>query len=221
MHFKPVAEAPLAALRTLIEREPNRAAGCAAAHGGRRVRLSRLRHGAAHGGYAGSARRRSDRHPGRDPRAPDLGDRVRCRRRHDHRRYSGAAAKVGHARKRRSRARVERLSARSSLRSTGRSTNPRPRLDRRPARRRAALEHHARGIQAHGGARQGVHRRRRYFSGRAVAALRSAVSRCRRSRSIARCAGSIRRLICFFSISATSPSPDRARRSWSKPTTAS
>ena len=39
-------------------------------------------------------------------------------------------------------------------------------------------------------------------------------SRCRRSRSIARCAGSIRRRFCISSTSAASPSPDRARRCW-------
>ena len=39
----------------------------------------------------------------------------------------------------------------------------------------AALEHDAGRVQAHGRARQGLHHRRRYFSGRAVAALRDAV----------------------------------------------
>ena len=104
----------------------------------------------------------------------------------------------------------------SSTRSTARSTNRRGRR-RRPARRHAALQHHAGRIQAHGAARQGLHRRRRYFSGRAVAAFRGAVSRCRRSRSTARCGGSILRPICSSSISAASPSPARARKSWSRP----
>ena len=54
--FVPVDEPPLAALRALHRREPHRAAGTAAADGGRRVRLSRLRHGAADGGFAAGRR---------------------------------------------------------------------------------------------------------------------------------------------------------------------
>ena len=70
---------------------------------------------------------RSDRHPGRHYRAPHLGDRVRCRRRHDHRRYSGAATKVGQCESG-ARARAQAPGRRSWPRSIGRSANPRPRL---------------------------------------------------------------------------------------------
>ena len=53
--FAPTPQPPLEAMRALHRRKPHRAAGRAAADGGRRVRLSRLRHGAADGGYAGGA----------------------------------------------------------------------------------------------------------------------------------------------------------------------
>jgi hypothetical protein len=45
--------------------------------------------------------------------------------------------------------------------------------------------------------------------------------RCRRLRCTARCVASIRRHICISSISAVSPWPDRARKSWSKSRAAS
>ena len=51
--FAPCHEPPLAALRALIAESRIDAARRPAADGGRRVRLSRLRHGAADGGIAG------------------------------------------------------------------------------------------------------------------------------------------------------------------------
>ena len=50
--FAPCAEPPLAALRALIAESRIALPDDAAADGGRRVRLSRLRHGAADGGAA-------------------------------------------------------------------------------------------------------------------------------------------------------------------------
>ena len=70
-------------------------------------------------------------------------------------------------------------------------------------------------ISGDGGEGEGVHPRRRHLPGGAVAALRGAVRRCRRSRSTARCGGSIRRRFSTSSISAATRSPDRARKSWS------
>ena len=84
-----------------------------------------------------------------------------------------------------------------------------------PARGRAAPPTPAPAEYARDGAqRQGLHRRRRHFPGRAVAALRDRRSICRRSRSIARCGGSIRRRFSISSISAASRSPALARKSW-------
>ena len=76
------------------------------------------------------------------------------------------------------------------------------------------LEHAAVALSRDGRARQGIHPRRRHLSGRAVAAFHGAVRTCRPSRSIARCAASIPRRSCAISISATSRSSARARKSW-------
>ena len=105
-------------------RKPHRAAREAAADGGRPVRLSRLRHGAADGGIA-AAQSRPDRHSGRDHDAPDRGDRVRRRAGHDHARDAGAA-RSERDRGGRVHAAPPSGSRRSSTRSTGRSTRKRP-----------------------------------------------------------------------------------------------
>ena len=76
-------------------RKPHGAAGCAAADGRRRIRLPRLRHGAADGGFFTGAGRRPDRHSRCDPSSSDLGDCLRCGRGHDHHRHAGAAAGGG------------------------------------------------------------------------------------------------------------------------------
>ena len=154
-------------------RKPYRAAGRLAANGGRRFRLSRLRHGAADGGFA-AALARSDRHSRCDSYSSDvvvvfdavkdtitIVTPVRPHAGRDRRRWRWRAPPSG--------------IAPSSTRSTGRSTNRAAEADAGAAPGGAAIEHHARRIQAHGAARQGIHRRRRYFSGGAVAALRSAV----------------------------------------------
>ena len=79
-------------------RKPHCAARRAAAHGRRRVRLSRLRHGAADRGTAGAGAR-PDRHPGCHAGAPDAGDCVRCRQRHHHRGLAGASASPAYRRR--------------------------------------------------------------------------------------------------------------------------
>ena len=78
----------------------------------------------------------------------------------------------------------------------------------------ARLQHHARRIQGDGGAGQGVHRRRRHLPGGARRSASPRRSRCRRSRSIARCGAPTPRPSCSTSTSAASRSSARARRSW-------
>ena len=123
-------------------RKPHRAAGHAAADGGRRVRLSRLRHGASDGGYVGRASARSDRDSGSDPAAADFGGRLRCREGHHHRRHAGAAAcrrqRRGRACARRRALVGDRRCARPAARqicqgrsTPGRSTSCRARTPRR------------------------------------------------------------------------------------------
>ena len=144
---------------------------------------------------------------------PTIDHRVRCGEGYDHGGDAGASERrrIG---ERRLRARRRSGFRAWSMRSTSRSTNPR-RISI-PARLTVAqTSNTTRGrISRDGVAREGIHRRRRHLPGRAVAALRSAVFDCRRSRSIARCGGSIRRRFFTFSISAASPSPDRARKFW-------
>ena len=86
------AGAPLQALRALIAESRIALPEHVAADGGRRLRLSRLRHGAFDGGYVGRASARSDRDSGSDLAAADLGGRLRCREGHHYGRHAGAAA---------------------------------------------------------------------------------------------------------------------------------
>ena len=133
---------PLEALRALIAESRIDAARRAAADGGRRVRLSRLRHGAADGGAA-RAQSRPDRHSRRDPDPPDAHRRVRRGEGHDHGRHAGAAAsRASTAKAALARARASGC-RRWSTRSTGRSTR-RPRdIDAGPLDVPAELQHHA------------------------------------------------------------------------------
>ena len=152
--------------------------------------------------------------------APHAGDRVRCRRRYDYRRHARCGRKRRSPRRRRWRMRASD-SARLSSRSIGRSANPQPKTHRGPAQGSAAFEHYARRFQAHGGSGQGVHCSRRYFSGGAVAAVRSAVSAAA-VRALPRASpGQPVALSVLSSITGRSQSRDRARRFWSKPKTAS
>ena len=153
-------------------RKPDRIAGRAAADGGRHLRLSRLRHGAADGGTA-AAQPGPDRDPGRDAGAADVGGRVRCREGYHHSRHAGAAGKAASPPRRRSRGRASAC-RRSSMRSMPRSRMPRP-TSSRAAYGMAVLEYHACRIRADGERRQGIHRRRRHFPGGAVATFRGAV----------------------------------------------
>src|SRR5215831_14271014 len=153
-------------------RKPHRAAGCAAAHGCRYFRLSRLRHGAADGGVA-AAQPRPDRNPRRGPNAPHNRGRVRQRERRDHRGHAGAPGKEHHCR--------------GGLHAGERAPRGDPRRARCavgacPARFPggtahgvAVLQYYARRIRTHGECRQGVHRGRRHFPGGAVATLRGAI----------------------------------------------
>ncbi len=118
------------------------------------------------------------------------------------------------------------VDAKTALRARGRAPGrrrrkPRPparqilgRIRRRSARGAAALEHHAGRIQGDGAQGQGLHRRRRHRSRSCWRSASRRHSRCRRSRSIARCGGPIRRRSSTSSTSAASPSPARARKSW-------
>ena len=102
-------------------RKPDRTARGLAADGGRRVRLSRLRHGSADGGSA-SAQSRPDRHSRCRVDPPDAHRRVRRGEGFDHRRYPGPSG----ARRRRqcgARARRSNASPAWSMRSTVRSTS--------------------------------------------------------------------------------------------------
>ena len=132
--FAPAGAPPLQALRALIAESRIALPDNAAADGGRRLRLSRLRHGAADGGHVGRAAARSDRHPGRHLASADPGGRLRRSEGHDHRRDAGAAASRRAPPRPRLRARPSAC-RRSSMRSTGRSTNRRMDDRRRPARR--------------------------------------------------------------------------------------
>ena len=183
-----------------------------AADVGRRVRLSRLRHGEAHGAPRarqarsdrrarsasdppdrdGGVRRRARRDVGRDPGPPEarrFGPR-RLRERH------GAARRGG---------RCARIAAR-----------PHGGHGRRSARQgwRGAVEYDRGRISGDGRAGEGVHRRRRRLPDRAVAALHEPLRPAGRSRSIARCGGSIRRRICASSTSAASRSSAPVPKSW-------
>ena len=146
--FAPCHEPPLAALRALIAESRIALPDGAAADGGRHLRLSRLRHGAADGGIA-AAQSRSDRHSRCDPGAARpscvVFDAVK-----DTitvvtpvRPETGVSAKAALARAGRA-ARRHRRRARPAARPCGR------RRRRRPARRAAALQHHAGRIRAHG-----------------------------------------------------------------------
>ncbi len=217
--FVPANERPAAGVARADRREPHRAAGGAAADGRRRIRLSRLRHGAADGGFAGAA--------GPDPIGiPDailvrptlviafdaVEDTITVV---TPVRVAGRRDRDGGARARRRAAVGHRRCARPAARQVG----DRYRLG--PARRHTAVQHHAGRIQAHGDARQGLHRRRRYFSGRAVAAFRGAVRAaavCAVPRAAARQSVA---LSATSSISAVLPSPDRAPKSWSSAAAAS
>ena len=189
-------------------RKPHCAARRAAAHGRRRVRLSRLRHGAADRGIAGAGAG-PDRHPGRHAGAPDDRDRVRCGQRHHHRGLAGAAACRRCRRRPRWRARSS-ASPRWSMRSTGRSTkrrrtsiwvrskSRRARTPRRPNSKPWCCAPRSTSPPAI------------FFRWCCRSASRRRSS-CRRSRFTGRCAASILRPICSSSNSAASPSPDRAR----------
>ena len=154
-------------------REPHCPPRCAAADGGRRVRLSRLRHGAADGGYPRRTRSGPNRHSRRDTGAPDPHHRFRRRQRQHHCRYAGAATARHRSQNGAGSCDRAPFGGDRCPRQAARQGSGRQRL--RSTRRRASLEHHARRIQEHGARRQGIHRGRRYFSGRAVAAFRSAV----------------------------------------------
>ena len=119
--FAPCPEPPLEALRALIAESRIALPDSAAADGRRRVRLSRLRHGAADGGTA-AAQSRSDRHSRRRAGAADYHCGVRRGEGFDHR---GDAGAPGAGRRRASRARRAPSSGlpASSRASTGRSTN--------------------------------------------------------------------------------------------------
>ena len=171
--FVPIEDAAARGVAQPHRRKPHRAAARSAADGGRRVRLSRLRHGAADGGFAAAGAR-----PIGIPDAmlmrPTLDRRLRCGQGHHHRRHAGAGACRGDRQRRRWRARPSGC-PRSSTRSTGRSTNRRPTIEAGPLDVKPRSNTTPDELQADGDARQGLHRRRRYLSGRAVAALRGAV----------------------------------------------
>ena len=216
--FAPVAEPPLAGAARLHRRKPHRAAGRAAADGGRRVRLSRLRHGAADGGHC----RRQAPDPIGIPDAilvrptmvivfDAVKDTITVVT--PVRPQAGVTAKAALARA------VERLSAVVDALD-------RP-LDKigggqrcRPARRGAALQHHAGRIQTHGAARQGLHRRRRYLPGRAVAAFRGAVHAAAVRALPGAAPGQSLALSVLPRFRRLSRSPARARKSWSRRATA-
>ena len=142
------------------------------ADGCRRVRLSRLRHGAPHGA-AGAAEPGPARHSRCAAGAPHADGGVRRRARRTHRRHSRAAASG------RPGARGLRGGAGADRQRGGAAGGP-------PAARAAepaldalstsdAVQHDAGRIPGHGGPGQGVHRRRRHLPGGAVAALRGAL----------------------------------------------
>jgi hypothetical protein len=182
-----------------------------AADVGGRVRLSRLRHGAAHGAAA-AGQTRSDRRSRSAARPPDRDGRVRHGARRDGGGDAGrpppASARAPPTKARR------RGSTPSSPRSKRRSTTSRPRWIRRcwPPRPPPTP------------AKPNIGRwspRRRNTSSpatRSRSCCRSAspaASNCPPSRSTGRCGASIRRPTSASSISATSRSSSRARRFWS------
>ena len=175
-------------LRALIAESRIALPDASAADGRRRLRLSRLRHGAADGGFPGRAAFRSDRHSRRHSRPADAGRRVRRGRRYHHRGHAGAAAgrrdgEGGAGSRRRTPVR-DRRCARPAARQIGRRSATPARSRWQPRSNTTPDE-----FKAHGAAGQGIHLRRRHFSGRAVAALRGAVRAaavCALSRAAAR-----------------------------------
>ena len=166
----------------LHRREPHRHPGRAAADGGRHLRLSRLRHGAADRGNR-SAQSRSDRLARRDPGAAHHRGDLRRREGHHHGRDAGPP-RPGDVPPR-PRWRAPPSASATVVDDLDRALDKEQASCRRPAGGRAAVEHDAGRIPAHGARRQGLHRGRRYFPGRAVAALRGAL-RAARLRALSR-----------------------------------
>ena len=138
--FAPAGAAAAGAARA-DRRKPHRAAGHVAADGGRRLRLSRLRHGASDGGTLGEPPPDPIEIPDAILHAADFGGRLRRREGHHHRRHAGAAAcrrqRRGRACARRRALVGDRRCARPAARQIFQGDR------RRPARCRAALEHDA------------------------------------------------------------------------------
>ena len=120
------------------------------------------------GGIA-RAQSRSARHSRRDADTADDCRRVRCGQGYDHRGHAGAASSRASPQRRARRAHRTALRhcrrARPSARQGGVA------LDPGTARRCLDLEHDASRISRHGAQGQGIHPRRRYFSGGALATL--------------------------------------------------
>ncbi len=170
--FVPCPEPPLAGAARADRREPDRDSRRAAADGRRRVRLSRLRHGAADGETAG-AEAGPDRHSRRGAGAPDhRGDFRRGAGQH----YDRHARAPRCFRERQGRARPRSRAPERGGRRAGKAARQAigGRRDR-PDRGRRELQHHGQGIRGHGAAGQGIHPGRRYLPSGAVAALRGAV----------------------------------------------
>ena len=198
----------------LAARPPRRiragAAVRAAAHVGRRVRVRRLRHHTARRAPARRAARRAAR-PRQHPDAPHRDGHFRCGEGRDHHRDAGApqcAADAGSSLQ-------GRLQAPEERRRGARQAAAAHAVDRRSqaARTQARIQHDTRPLQGDGATGQGVHRRRRHLPGRASPSASPPPSRCRRSRSIGRCAAPTPRPTSSISTSAASRSSDRARRS--------
>ena len=179
-----IARAPdLAALRALPRRharrapradrrKPHRRAAGPAADVGRRLRLPRLRHGAADGGAAAARSRRRSRVPDAiliRPRIVAIFDAVKD----ELTVVTPVRPEPGVSRARRLRPRRRPADRRG--RRARPAARPCRRARRHRAERRGRLEHDAGRIQGDGGAREGLHRRRRHLSGGAVAALRGAL----------------------------------------------
>ena len=176
------------------------------------IRLSRLRHGAAHG--APRARQaRPDRRARRPAHPPDRHGGVRRRARRDGDRDAGAACarrlRPRRLRERHGAARRGGRRARAAARSRGRH-------GRRSAGAsgRGQVEHDRGRIQGDGRARQGLYRRGRRVPDRAVAALHQPLRPAGLRALPGAAAGQSRRPISASSISAPSRSSARARRSW-------
>ena len=184
--FAPFPGKPLAALRALLDGLAHQPAAGAAADVGGRVRLSRLRHGAADG----AARARQARPDRRARHAVDPADRdgrVRRRARRDGDRDAGppGSRRVGAARRYesgRGAARRRRRRARSAAR-------PRRRRNRRSAaaRRRSGLQHHRSRISWRWSPRRRTTSPPATLSRSCCRSASPAASTCPPSRSTGRC----------------------------------